>query len=115
MKLNLLIDENLPAGLAEALGEHGFAATELGEQPPDEALWQFARREGSIILTKDADFFDKLAMQGAPPKIVWVRTGNMRRVDLIAFLVQQWQRIRALLVQADMVVVHRDRLETMKF
>ena len=115
MKSHLLIDENLPAHLAEALGEIGLAATELGDQPTDEALWQFARREGLVILTKDADFFDKLVVQGAPPKIVWLRTGNMRRADLVAFLAQQWPRIRTLLDQADLVEVHADRIEAIKF
>ena len=70
MKWQLLIDENLPAGLADALGCPCLPAGELGEQPTEEAIWQRARREGYIILTKDADFFDKLAMHGAPPKVV---------------------------------------------
>lgn len=115
MKLCLLIDENLPAELAEALGERGLAATELGAQPSDETLWQYARKEGAVILTKDADFFDRLAMCGAPPKVVWVRTGNMRRADLVALLTKQWVKIQVLLDRADLVEVHRDRLEAIKF
>jgi predicted nuclease of predicted toxin-antitoxin system len=68
VKPRLLIDENLPAGLAEALGESGLMAIEVGDRSTDKALWEYARREGMVIMTKDADFFDKLAVQGAPPK-----------------------------------------------
>lgn len=115
MKLALLIDENLPAGLAEALGESCMHATALSDQPTDDELWLYARREGLIILTRDADFFDKLTLEGAPPKVVWFRTGNMRRAELEAFVAQRWSRIRTLLDRADLVEVHMDRLEAIKF
>ena len=115
VKLHLLLDENLPDGLSHALGEPCTHAIELGNQPTDETLWRHAQREGCVILTKDVDFFNKLAMQGAPPKVVWIRTGNMRRTELVAFLAHQWPRIRRLLDHADLVEVHRDRLESIKF
>jgi predicted nuclease of predicted toxin-antitoxin system len=115
MKPRLLIDENLPAGLAEAVGGLTLHATDVGPRLTDEELWEWAKREGCVIVTKDADFFDKLALCGAPPKVVWIRTGNMCRIDLVAFLAQRWARIQTLLDQAELVEVHKDRLEALKF
>lgn len=115
MTRQLLIDQNLPAGLGERLGATCRHAEELGPQPSDKSLWIFARDNGYTILTKDADFFDQLTTEGAPPKVIWLRTGNMRKAELEAFLVRVWPRIIALLDQGDLVEVHRDRIESLKF
>jgi len=68
-----------------------------------------------VILTKDADFFDRLSLEGAPPKVVWVRVGNVRRSELEARLVMQWPAIVAMLSTADLVELHADRLEAVSF
>ena len=39
----------------------------------------------------------------------------MRRLDLESLIVRLWPRIQALLDQADLVEVHPDRLEAIKF
>jgi predicted nuclease of predicted toxin-antitoxin system len=111
----LLIDENLPAGLAARLGCDCEPPGSLGSQPGDDAIWDHARAHGLVIVTKDVDFFNKLAVFGAPPKVVWIRTGNLRRRELEDYLAGQWPRIEALLDQADLVAVHAGRLEAMKF
>lgn len=115
VKLRLLIDENLPADLAKALGETCVHAVEVASQPTDEMVWEYARREGCVIVTKDADFFDRLALSGAPPKVVWLRTGNMRRADLEAFMARHWAKVREMLSDADLVEIHADRIESIKF
>lgn len=111
----ILIDENLPAGLAEKLGPVCEHVTGLGPQPSDDVIWNHAVENGLVILTKDADFFDKLAIRGSPPQIVWVRTGNMRRHQLEELLCSLWLRIDVLLGRADLVEVHDGRLEAIKF
>jgi predicted nuclease of predicted toxin-antitoxin system len=111
----LLIDENLPAGLAIVLGENCKHASDIATQPSDDALWNYARENDRVILTKDADFFDKLMIEGPPPKVVWLRNGNLKRADLEALLSQAWPKIRELLARADLIEVHRDRLESMAF
>jgi predicted nuclease of predicted toxin-antitoxin system len=113
--IRLLVDENLPATLAAKLALPCMHATELGEQCTDDSLWRFARQNGCIILTKDADFFERLALEGPPPKVVWVRTGNLRRSELDDLLAGQMPSILGLIAQSDLVEVHHDRLESFKF
>ena len=109
---HLLIDENLPASLAGILPLDCSHATDLGEQPTDRQLWLQARERNWVILTRDTDFFDRLMLEGPPPKVIWVRLGNIRRRDLESMLLRLWPRITALLVDADLVEVHPDSLET---
>lgn len=109
-----LIDENLPDELAKALNVQGIHATALGRQPTDEEIWAYAQANDLVVLTKDADFFDKLILRGSPPKVVWVRTGNLRRVALIALLSQVWPQVLDLLRTADLVEIHPGRIEAIK-
>lgn len=110
-----LIDENLPADLVGALGIAAIHATDLAAQLSDEDLWSHARKESLVIVTRDADFFHKLAVQGAPPQVIWIRTGNLRHSDLVKHIANAWPRIQELLIKADLVEVHLDRLEAIKF
>ncbi|MEY4489664.1 MAG: hypothetical protein RIQ79_2172 [Verrucomicrobiota bacterium] len=110
----ILIDENLPAELAAVLSGHCTHANVLGRQLTDEQLWCHAKANDLVILTKDADFFDKLIMHGSPPKVVWVRTGNLRRTDMVTLLSQIWPQVLALLVTADLVELHPGRVEGIK-
>ena len=110
----ILVDENLPADLERIVGPECTHATELGNQPTDDELWTYAAEQKLVILTKDADFFDRLIVHGSPPQIVWVRTGNMRRIDLHDLLERVWPKVLGLLENADLVEIHEDRLEAIK-
>jgi predicted nuclease of predicted toxin-antitoxin system len=111
----LLIDENLPADLSRTLGAECVHVTDLGGRLTDQEMWDYARDHHLTILTKDADFFDLMSLRGAPPKVIWVRTGNLRRTALESMLRDRWLEIRSLSREADLVVVHDDRLEALKF
>jgi predicted nuclease of predicted toxin-antitoxin system len=58
--MKFLVDANLPPGLASWLREHSHEAIHVNDQPglalDDRAIFEFARRHGYIIMTKDEDF-----------------------------------------------------------
>jgi predicted nuclease of predicted toxin-antitoxin system len=111
---HLLIDENLPASLASILPVDCSHASELCEQATDRQIWDHARARDSVILTRDTDFFDRLMLDGPPPKVIWVRLGNLRRRDLEGLLLRRWSQITGLLVEADLIEVHQDSLEAFR-
>jgi predicted nuclease of predicted toxin-antitoxin system len=39
-------------------------------------IWNYALKNGYIIITKDTDFVDLMEIKGFPPKVVLLRTGN---------------------------------------
>lgn len=108
---HLLVDENLPDPLVTILPGECSHATDLGKQCPDSQLWQHARQHEWTILTRDTDFFDRIMLQGPPPKVSWVRLGNIRRAELEALIVRRWPEILALLETSDLVEVHPSHLE----
>jgi predicted nuclease of predicted toxin-antitoxin system len=113
--IKILIDENLPATLGALLPCESLHATSLGAQPSDLYLWEFALRGGWTLLTKDADFFEQLALSGAPPKVIWVRTGNLRRIELERRLLVLWPKIIAMAESHDLVEIHTDKIEGIYF
>ena len=82
-----LVDHQLPVALARALEARGQACRhvqDLGlEASSDESIWQVARAEGCVIVSKDDDFQALANRRGTPPQIVWVRIGNCRKSRLL--------------------------------
>ncbi len=78
--MKLLFDENLSFRLVRALADiypgsaHVRDVGLLGAEDP--AIWAFAAQHGFLLTSKDTDFFDRSALLGAPPKVVWLRIGN---------------------------------------
>ncbi len=85
------------------------------ERDPSVAEDFHARQKNLVILTRDADFFDKLVIHGTPPKVVWLRTGNLRRVELEALVARSWPKVQVLLEVSDLIEIHLERLEALKF
>lgn len=47
------------------------------ERAGDVAIWEFARDNDYTIVSKDSDFHQRSFLYGRPPKVVWVRLGNV--------------------------------------
>jgi len=42
----------------------------------DSEIFERARAEADVVLTKDRDFVDLLERLGPPPKVIWITVGN---------------------------------------
>jgi predicted nuclease of predicted toxin-antitoxin system len=62
----------------------------------DKAIWNFALNKGYIIVTKDNDFLDLLELNGFPPKVVLIKTGNNSSRALADLLLNAKSRIEDL-------------------
>ncbi|MCC5849729.1 MAG: DUF5615 family PIN-like protein [Verrucomicrobia bacterium] len=113
--MRFLIDENLPHQLGQILDIDWLHSTRISQQATDTELWNYARENGFILFTKDTDFFDRLLLVGPPPKVIWVRLGNMRKQLLIETLSVRWADITRLIAIHDLVQVHPTHIETMDF
>ena len=69
-----LIDENLPKDVWAGIST--IHVTDLGDRKTDTDIWNYAKDKGHVIVTKDADFYDRILLEGKPPKVVWIREGT---------------------------------------
>lgn len=86
----------------------------FGLSPTDSALWNHSRNNSLAIVTKDADFSDRIMISTPPPWIVHLRFGNLRRKDFHALLAKMWPRIEALLPAHKLICVYKDRIEAFR-
>ena len=88
--MKLLLDENLSRRLVPFL-QHDFPGSSqvvlLGmESASDKAVWERARADGYIIVTRDADFQELSLVWGAPPRVIRLRTNNPSRAAVLKLL-----------------------------
>lgn len=62
----------------------------------DKAVWEYARQNDFMIVTKDADFSEMSLVSGFPPKIIWIRRGNCSTHDMEKLLRESYHAIVAL-------------------
>jgi predicted nuclease of predicted toxin-antitoxin system len=106
-----LFDENLPVQLRFSPKLPMIHASQVGRNPTDSQIWDFARSHDLVIVSKDADFSDRIIVQSPPPWVVHLRFGNLRRNEFHALLARVWPQIETLLKSHKLVNVHADRLE----
>jgi predicted nuclease of predicted toxin-antitoxin system len=78
--VKLLLDENLSDRIIPRIidlyldSEH---VKTLGLINTDDAvIWEYAKMNGFVIVSKDADFHQRSLLYGHPPKFVYLRVGN---------------------------------------
>lgn len=59
----------------------------------DPAVWEYAKENELIIVSKDVDMHDRSFIFGYPPKVVWVRLGNCSTIDVENLLRREFSAI----------------------
>lgn len=95
--MKLLLDENLSRRaipfILEAFPESTQVALLGMERVDDRIIWQYAKDQGFVLVTKDADFYEMSRIYGQPPKIIWLKIGNQSKAATINALVDNRKSI----------------------
>jgi len=106
-----LLDENLPERLILPSSHPVHHARDLGASLTDSGLWAVARQERLVIVSKDADFAERIIISSPPPWVIHLRIGNMRLTEFRAFILKVWPQIEPLLSAHKLINLYRDRIE----
>lgn len=96
--MKLLFDENLSFRLVIELADiypgskHVRNIGLLGAD--DLMVWNYAAKHGFLLTSKDADFYERSLVFGAPPKVIWLKTGNCSVSETVTFLRGRYVVIR---------------------
>ena len=78
--MKLLFDENLSPKLPNRLSDlfpSSLHVRDVGmKATTDTVVWDYAKENNLMIVSKDADMHDLSLLFGNPPKVIWLRLGN---------------------------------------
>ena len=65
------------------------------EEADDRVIWDFAKENNYIIVSKDSDFHQFSFLYGPPPKVVWISKGNCTTSEIAEILREQAGAIKS--------------------
>lgn len=78
--MKLLFDENLSPKLPLLLANlfpGSLHVRDVGmKATADPIVWDYAKENDLMVVSKDADMHDLSLVLGNPPKVIWLRLGN---------------------------------------
>lgn len=89
--MKLLLDENLSRRLVPFL-QHDYPGSNqvvlMGmESASDKEVWERAKEDRYVIVTRDADFQELSLVWGQPPKVIRLKTLNQSRAATLKILI----------------------------
>lgn len=85
--MTLWVDAHLSPAIAtwitNTFGITAVALRDIGlRDAEDPEIFEAAKAQGVIIMTKDSDFVDLIDRLGSPPQIIWLTCGNTSNARL---------------------------------
>lgn len=111
--MKLLLDENLSRRLVPFLQDAFPGSSQVAlaglEHASDRAVWEYAQRNGFVVVTKDSDFHELSLLLGAPPRVVWLQLGNTSRSHVLQRLLENAKEIERRLLdgETDCLIIGR--------
>jgi predicted nuclease of predicted toxin-antitoxin system len=103
--MKLLFDQNISFRITKKLPNEFSGSIHVSDcglsNCEDSEIWDFSKTNNFTIVTFDSDFYEISMISGHPPKIIWIRTGNITTDYLAELLVNNIDKIRAFLFDED--------------
>ena len=103
--MKLLFDQNISYRITKKL--QGFYTgckhvSDCGLMDCDDPdIWQYAKDNDYVIVTFDSDFYDISIINGHPPKVIWIRTGNLTSVEIVQLMIENQKTITSFIEVED--------------
>lgn len=106
-----VIDVNLPNGVPPFDNEVFIHVSDMGIRMPDDEIWSYAKNRGYTIISKDADFSNRILLVNPPPKVIHIRFGNLRLREFIPLMTALWPQITEMHKHYKLVNVYKGWIE----
>jgi predicted nuclease of predicted toxin-antitoxin system len=95
--MKLLFDENLSPNLPHRLRDlfpNSLHVRDVGMKATiDPVVWDYAKDDDLMIVSKDSDMHDLSLVLGSPPKVIWIRLGNCSTAQVENLLRRDFETI----------------------
>lgn len=108
---SFLIDVNLPYYFSLWNTPDYIHQNDIDDTFSDEQIWEFAKEKDLVIVTKDADFSNKILLRQPPPRVIHIRFGNMKMKQFRDTIANVWPEVINVCKDYKLVNVFTDRIE----
>ena len=95
--MRLLLYQNISHKVLQYLPDQFIGSTSVKKEglinSSDNEIWEFAKEKDFVIVTQDSDFNDLNSLYGFPPKVIWIRTGNLKTMEIVDILIDYTEEI----------------------
>lgn len=96
--MKLLFDQNISFRILKEIetdfpGSKQVREVNL-EEKSDRQIWEYSKEHGFTIVTFDLDFKDFSNLYGPPPKVILLRTGNLRTKHIKELILNKQEIIK---------------------
>ena len=109
-----LIDVNLPYRFSLWKDDDYIHQNDIGDEWTDTQIWNYAAESNLTIITKDADFSNRIIFHEPPPKVIHIRFGNLKMREFFTLTTAIWNGVIKLSESHKLVNVFRDRIEAIE-
>lgn len=107
--MTIWVDAHLSPAIAtwitSTLGIEAIALRDLGlRDAEDPEIFEAAKAQKAVVMTKDSDFVDLVERLGSPPQIIWLTCGNTSNAKLRKILSETLPRTLELLATGEILV-----------
>lgn len=72
------------------------------ESASDAQVWQYAKDNGFVIVSRDSDFRERSLVHGHPPQVIWLKIPNRSKAVVLNLLIDERDAIEQALAQPGM-------------
>ncbi|WP_083627023.1 DUF5615 family PIN-like protein [Planktothrix serta] len=88
--MKLLLDENLSdqiiSKIIDLYPDSNHVKTLALTNTEDSVIWEYAKPNHFVIVSKDSDFHQRSLLYGHPPKFIYLRIGNSSTSKIVQIL-----------------------------
>jgi len=95
--VKLLLDENLSdrivPQIVDLYPDSAHVKTLALIQSEDVLIWEYAKANDFVIVSKDSDFHQRSLLYGHPPRFIYLRIGNCPTAKIVQILRENYATI----------------------
>ncbi|WP_192821217.1 DUF5615 family PIN-like protein [Rufibacter sp. LB8] len=113
--MKFLVDAQLPKSLSALLENQGFNTLHTLDLPErnatkDGLIARLAKEQDRVVITKDSDFLKSFIIKKEPPKLLLLKTGNMKNQGLLSLFEKNLTLLQKLFKHHDLVEMTREEI-----
>lgn len=103
--MSFLVDENISWRILRLIaGQFPNSQHVLNkglQSSDDEDIWTYARKHNLTLMSKDDDMRALVESRGPPPKLIWLRSGNLSTAQIAVVILNNSDNFRTFLSGPD--------------